>query len=65
MSARIIDLVVGDSPDLYFAYDDCRIHRLSPSAYRDKYLLPEVIIPLFSPPYISNPGMRRRTASPP
>ena len=40
MAARIIDLVVGDSPDLFFAYDDCRIYRLSPSAYREKYLLP-------------------------
>lgn len=40
MPVRIIDLIVGDSPDLYFAYDDCRIHRLSPNAYRDKYLLP-------------------------
>lgn len=40
MSVRIIDLVVGDSPDVYFAYDDCRIHQLSPNAYRDRYLLP-------------------------
>lgn len=40
MPVRIIDLVVGDSPDLYFAYDDCRIYRLSPNAYRDRYLLP-------------------------
>lgn len=40
MPVRIIDLVVGDSPDLFFAYDDCRIYRLSPSAYREKYLLP-------------------------